>query len=274
VASVPRATAARWIEEHPQWFERGREPLGARRRLPPHVAALTLETGEAIVKAEAVPFLKSARYALSGRPARSHKAFRLALALAAAGARSPRALALIEERPKGLVRRSLLVLEAIDAPTLRDFLLERLPGIAAEPQRGAEMKDALWRRLASEIARLHAAGFRQRDLKAANILVADDGRGGFDVSLIDLEGMTRLAAPASRRVRTRDLARLHVSLRAPAIAAAGVDEEDWRRLVTSYLESAAGSPPPGEEVERVIAETARWARRKERRNRWRRRPIS
>ena len=75
-------------------------------------------------------------------------------------------------------------------------------------------------------------------------------------------------------MRVRDLARLLVSLRAIAQQAGWVSDEDWSLFLTCYLERATGRPPRPEELESILGETERWARRKERRNRRRGRPLT
>ena len=264
-SQVPRAVAERWLSEHLDWF--------AVPRPRPHIAELTLETGGAFVKTESFSLGRSLRYEIARRPARAHRAFRYGLALARENVPAPRPLALIEHRPRGLVRRSFLVLETVDGQMLHDFLgSSALAGAG-----GAALKEALWDALATEIAALHAAGFRQRDLKAPNILVSTDRNSDrFAVHLVDLEGMNRLQqTPPPQRVRIRDLARLVVSLRQlSSPEKGGVTARDLTSLITRYLEHASSTPPwPGEAAE-FLAQCERWARRKERRNRRRRRPLS
>jgi tRNA A-37 threonylcarbamoyl transferase component Bud32 len=273
---VSREAALRWLDEHESWFQAGQAgaalPFPGAPAAAPRIAVVPAESGELVAKRERPSLLRSVRYALSGRQARARRAFRLALALRRAGVRTPEPLAIIEHRERGLVRRSCLVLESLDALPLGDFLAARLPLLEAGTSE--QLRERLWEAVAAEVARLHAARFRQRDLKAANILVAEDAQGRFQVSLIDLDGVTRLRAPPARRVRLRDLARLQVSLRAPKLATAGVTDGDWTRLLSLYLEKAAGKGPAADEVQGAARETRRWAMRKEARNRRRRRPIS
>lgn len=253
VDQVPRAVASRWLDEHALWL--GRRPPAPR---------VELER-EPIAKPHQSGLVKRLLRALSGRPARPQRAFRIGLALARAGVRAARPLALIEERRGGLVRRSCLLVEAIEAVNLRDFILSRLRQAAR--QDAEVLKRRLWIAVARETARLHAARVRQRDLKAPNVLVAEGAGGRVEATLIDLEGMAFLSAPPSPAVRARDLARLAASLREAAVRAAGVTEDDWRFLVERYLEQIRGSPPSPEETDRFMARTLEWAARKEARNR-------
>ena len=262
---VPRAVAERWLGEHLDWF------AVPRRR--PHIAELTLETGDAFIKTERLSLGRSLRYAIARRPARAYRAFRYGLVLARENVPAPRPLALIEHRPRGLVRRSFLVLESVGGQMLHDFL-----GSSAFAGAGdSALKDSLWDALATEIAALHAAGFRQRDLKAPNILVnTDSDNHRVCVHLVDLEGMNRLQqTPPPRRVRIRDLARLVVSLRQlSSPEKGGVTAADLTSLITRYLEHASSTAPWPGEPEEFLTQCERWARRKERRNRRRRRPLS
>jgi len=262
VESISRDVAHRWLDEHSGWFDApGADPPGRQGRL----ARIPLENGEAIVKRGALSFSKSVLLALAGRSARSRKAFELGLHLARKGVHAARPLALIEERRWGMIRVSCLALEAIDATPLRAFILSRMLD--------TREKRKLARAIATEVAKLHAANVHQRDLKAPNILVAETGRGDLEIHLIDLEGMRLLPSSPSYRVRLRDFARLAVSLREDSVAAAGVDADDLRFLVESYLELTSEAPPIKEEVDRFLSGALRWARKKEARNRRRDRVI-
>jgi hypothetical protein len=253
--------ASRWLEEQATWFAGRDEAAGRRARMA------RLGADRAVAKREALSFASALLRAVAGRPSHTRKGFEIGLRLAGAGVRAARPLGLIEERCCGLVRTACLILEAVDAPTLRDFLLLRLA--ALEPSGRQALKGRLWSALTTELARLHAAGVRQRDLKAPNILVAEgkDGSGGVEVTFVDLEGMALLPGPPPEELRLRDLARLAVSLRERDVAAAGVTPEDWRTIVTRYLEAWRGAPPAGCEVDDTMARTLEWAAWKEARNR-------
>jgi tRNA A-37 threonylcarbamoyl transferase component Bud32 len=255
VESVSRGVAQHWMDEHRGWFD---DPGPNARERQARLARLPLERGDAIVKRDALPFSAGALLAVAGRSTRSRRAFEIGLHLARKGVRAARPLALIEERRSGLIRISCLVLEAIEATPLRAFILSR--------QLDTGEKRKLSRAIAAEVAKLHAANVQQRDLKAPNILVAETGHGDLEIHLIDLEGMRLLASSPSYRVRLRDIARLVVSLREASVAAAGVDADDLRFLVRSYLELTSGTPPVEKEVDRFLSGALRWARKKEARN--------
>ena len=266
-ADVPLEVAEVWMQKFPSWFpEKITEGDDAG---PAHakMASLTLETGPSIVKRERPSVVRSVRYALSGRPGRAQRAFRLGLALRRAHVSTAAPLALIEVRRRGLVRDSVLVMETVAGETLREFLRSET---LQEPERLR-----LFGEIATEVAKLHAAGYRQRDLKAPNILVARGAEDAFSVGLIDLEGMSRLRS-VPWRVRIRDLARLCVSFRALEREGASTSpsESDWRELLRAYLRQVGDPLPAHLTAERLERETTRWAASKERRNRRRGRPLA
>ena len=90
----------------------------------------------------------------------------------------------------------------------------------------------LARRAGELVAELHAAGFRQRDLKAPNLLVVEGGA----VVLVDLEGIRHRhggTGALGRRLRAKDLGRL-----AASFLALGLAEEPGgplAALVAAYL---------------------------------------
>ena len=280
---VPRDLAESWLAEHGSWF--ADDETRVRRlstvELPPGAVSRSA-AATATVKPETVPLSRSLRHAFRARPARSAQAFRLGIALAQAGVRAPRPLAVIESRRRGLglIRRSCLIMETVDGVTLRDYLLARTSSASASSDPAA-WKSPLWRAIASAVARLHAAGFRQRDLKASNLMVVEREdplvHAEPEIHLVDLEGMTQLGAPPAGRVRQRDLARLLVSLRAVARRAPGhpaaPGESDWEEFIGLYLDETRGASPRADELREYLRVTAQWAERKERRNRRRRRPL-
>ena len=267
---VRRETAEKWLEEHGSWFDGGRgarDPWEGR----PHFYRIPGPDLQVLLKREARPLSRILLYALAGRPSRTKKAFAIGLALRESGVRAARPLAFIERTSGGLVRESCLILEVADGLPLRELLLARLKSFSNRAD-GERFKERLWTAVAHEVARLHAASVRQRDLKAPNVLVKEEGDGCFTVTLLDLEGMTKLAGPPSRRARIRDLARLLASLREEEVRAAGVSPEDWTFLVARYLD-AQGRVPSPDELSAFVQATLCWAARKEARNRRRGRVI-
>jgi tRNA A-37 threonylcarbamoyl transferase component Bud32 len=256
-AGVRVEDVERWLEEHGPWLAgNAAVPAGGRPSPADPVGASRL-----VAKARARPRARALLDAVSGRASRLERGFRIGLALEAAGVRAARPLALLESR-SGLARRAVLVLERVEGVHLREFLLSR-----RDPPR------ALWSALASAIAGLHAAGVRQRDLKAPNIIIREDGEGAIQTTFIDLDGMDVTGTPPPLRVRVRDLARLAASLREDALRARGIGEADWSALVAAYLEAYAGREPGAAEVSSIVARTVAWAERKAARNRRRGRVV-
>ncbi|MCZ6596941.1 MAG: hypothetical protein O7B99_04825 [Planctomycetota bacterium] len=255
---VPRDVARRWLEEYPRW-------VGAER-----IARVESPMGPVVVKREPLSAYRRLLAALRLRPTRSEHAFRLGRKMLAAGVATPRPLAWIALRERGAPVEDGLVLEQVEAPTLSHVLLER--SLAKDPN--DREKQLLLGALAAAIARLHGAGFRHRDLKAPNVLVAEEDQGPPKIVLVDLEGAGETGGPPSERVRARDLARLAVSLSTPIARAAGIEERDWGFLVAAYLRLAFDRPPDVADVARLVAETRAWARRHATRNERRGRPIA
>jgi len=85
---------------------------------------------------------------------------------------------------------------------------------------------ALLETCAARVAELHAAGYRQRDLKAPNLRVTPEG----SLALVDLEGVARGAG--SRR-REKDLGRLAASFL--VLQEAGLEPDSWARFVAAYV---------------------------------------
>lgn len=240
-------------------------------------------------------------------PSAARRAFELGLRLQAAGVRAARPIAVLEERALGGVGRSALVIPLEEGEHLREVLTHPAPPLHArdgqEPRpdgsdalrspaiqsafesagaagvTGAALEDdapqrgPLWRALGEEVARLHLAGVRQRDLKAHNILVQEGSDGAPVVVLLDLEGMRSGPRAPARRSRVRDLGRLLVSLREASVAGSGVGPGDWRQLLESYLEAFHGHRPAPEEVEAHLLQALHFARRKEAQQRRRGRTI-
>ncbi len=103
--------------------------------------------------------------------------------LIAHGFPGPRPLALLEARGLAFLRRAVLVTEAWDGLRL-DHLL---------PQLAPRQRDACLRELSRFVHRLHAAGFRDRNLDLRNVLGRTAG-DGFVLAKID-SPRYRLASP-------------------------------------------------------------------------------
>ncbi|MFT6041205.1 MAG: hypothetical protein ACI9C2_001374 [Gammaproteobacteria bacterium] len=130
-------------------------------------------------------------------------------------------LALIEgPGPQG-GRGRWLIMSAIPGLSLAQFVAQSSLGASVE----------VFGRLAGILGRFHDCGFRQRDLKAPNIMVADGG----ELVLVDLEGMHALDGPADWKLRAKDLGRLGASFLSPTFVEAGVGPGHWDELLRLYL---------------------------------------
>ena len=261
VSSVPRELAESWLEawsrppgQRPHWAVERRAEL----------AAPALPGARVVTKLEEPGAFRSIVQSCLGLRGRAARAFQLGLDLASKDLPAARPLALLEERGPAWRRRTCLVLAYIPGKTLREHLLEDLASSTPSSRQG--LKISLWEAIASAVARLHAAGVRQRDLKAPNIIVAGNPSTP-SVHFIDLEGMRALGSRPSLRVRARDLARLTASLASEDLQACGVSTEDTRELLRLYLLHADGAAPTDAAVEGLLARTGRWRDRKLARNR-------
>lgn len=117
-----------------------------------------------------------------------------------------RALAAFERRNLGMTQETWLITEKVESLGNLHVFAERTFGGVLSPEK-ARLRRRLARRLGRVIRRMHGFGFSQRDLKASNILVSDDGQGDYHFTLVDLEGM-RHRTKTSGRLRARDLGRL------------------------------------------------------------------
>ncbi len=142
---------------------------------------------------------------------------------------APRALLLLTRRRRGLV----VVQDLGELPDLGRALAQ-----AGEESR----RQALLEAAARLAAALHAGGLRNRDLKAANLLVQETPRGPL-VLPVDLDGLDRPRRLGRRHV-ARDLARLSASLLSREIP--------WRPFLEAYRRALPeGNPylPPLEALE-------------------------
>ena len=157
----------------------------------------------------------------------------------AAGFTVPERIATLECRRGGLVVRSCAVTGWV-AGTALDELWRRRAGAA---------RRSLVSGFADYLRRLHAAGLYPQDLRAANVVVADEDPPRF--ILVDLDRVRRYRRLSWRR-RRKNLVQVHRSVgRGAAIG-------DSVRFLRRYL----GRPARGE-LRRVAAEIAELGRRKD-----------
>ena len=139
------------------------------------------------------------------RRSRAQRAWQTACALRARDAPTPEVLAFLDRRRFGFLQAAYLLTRALPgAEGLDRYVEKRFPGWQPDEKR------AFIGRLAGVLKAAHRQGVLHGDLKAKNILVAADGRGGEKIWFIDLDA-ARLRAAAPLSERCRDLARLNCS---------------------------------------------------------------
>jgi tRNA A-37 threonylcarbamoyl transferase component Bud32 len=225
------------------WFGPGRRPL-PRALHKEHLALVDSPLGPLVAKRELARGWKRPLVALRARPLRSARAFALGLELLARELPTPAPVAVLV-RP-GPAREAVLLTRYVEGSGPWEYL--RSGGPAAE----------LCATLASALARLHAAGFRHRDLKASNLLLAP----GPELFWTDLEGL-RARGTLLRFERMRDLARLRMSFESAEARAAGVRADHWPALVRAYLEASGAAAG---ELGAYLARTRAWSERAMRRH--------
>lgn len=178
-----------------------------------------------------------------GAGSRAARAIEGARILAAAAIPHPEPLAAMDQIRAGAVTASFLISEAlVGADSLSRFAL----GPGEIKGRDARRRRAILGAVAREVRRMHAAGIYTRDLQETNVMVADDGAGGFRVWFIDLEDFrrTRTVGEASHKRRIRNLVHLDRSIGRFLCRAA--------RL--AFLYDYLGARPPRAEARRIVRE--------------------
>jgi tRNA A-37 threonylcarbamoyl transferase component Bud32 len=206
-----------------------------------------LETplGRVVAKRSLARGWKRPLTALGARAGRPERAFDLGEALRACGLATPEPLAVLGGRADGV-----LVTRYVEG--LGPWELLRAGGALA----------GMLELLAAALARLHAAGFSHRDLKASNVLLANDAS---EVVWTDLDALRRVGT-LGPRARARDLARLAASFESAEARAAGIRAQHWPALARRYLEHALLREPRSEEYELLLARTRRYCVRTVRRH--------
>ena len=177
-----------------------------------------------------------------GRPSPARRAFDAARALAARGFGTPRAVAAVEERRSGLLRRSFFLTHEVGGAITADRFWDAAAGRTAERHRFARALGDLFRRL-------HAAGVYHNDLKDVNLLVRQEEAAPTFV-LLDLERV-QIGDRIGERRRTKNLVQLERTLGRHANAAARC------RMLRAYLGPDASRADLRRWATRVIAEAAR-----------------
>jgi tRNA A-37 threonylcarbamoyl transferase component Bud32 len=147
-------------------------------------------------------FLKRAEYASwwNGvidrvRGSRAARALRGAALLRAAALGCAEPIAAMDVRGAGAVRTSYLMSEPLTGDTLSRFAL----GPGGIRGRDLKRKRRILATVAREVRRLHDAGLYTLDLQETNLMVDDDGAGGFAVHFLDLEDIRRARRVSDRR---------------------------------------------------------------------------
>ncbi len=142
------------------------------------------------------------------RPSRARRGWDLGRALLARGIATPRPLAACEPRDRWIFRSSYLATEWIAGGENLHLFGWRLAKLPVGQRLRLASRCAV--RLGHLLGRMHAAGVVHRDLKAANLVAAQE-RDDLAVYLVDLDGVRIGRRPGARR-RAADLARLAAGL--------------------------------------------------------------
>ncbi|MDO8434911.1 MAG: lipopolysaccharide kinase InaA family protein [Candidatus Binatus sp.] len=188
------------------------------------------------------------------RRSRAARSIAGAAMLRARGIAHPEPLAALDCYQRGAICASyLLSTPLLDADSLSRFALGPGGVKARDVRRRKRISDAV----AADVRRLHQSGLYTRDLQETNLMVADDGGGGFKIHFIDLEDF-RSAGTVSRQRRLMNLVHLDRSIGRFLCRAARLD----------FLYAYLGRRPGRSEARRIVAEVlamrARVDRRKQR----------
>lgn len=236
-AALPLELGRQWARDWPAWFGPARVPLPR----APHKSELAwLETplGAVVAKRARLGAWKRPLASLGARVNRPERAFRLGCALRLQDFATPEPLAVL-----GRGGEAVLVTRYVDGLGPWEFL------------RAGHGLEVLLATLAEALARLHAAGFRHRDMKASNLLL-QTSQGEPRLVWTDLDGL-RPVGTVEPRLRAQDLGRLAASFESAEARAAGVRAGHWPELVGRYLALALGRAPGVEELEVLSARIRR-----------------
>lgn len=251
--TLPAELARAWARDWPRWFGPGRSAL-ARAREKDWLALVETPLGPVVAKRARAQRWKRSLLVLGARPTRSERAFSLAQELRARGFATPEPLAVL-----GLQGETVLVTRYVEGVGPWELVPDLAP------------HERLLTCLAAGIARLHGAGFRNRDLKASNLLFSLDANEP-ELVWIDLDGLA-WRGTVEPHLRARDLARLCTSFASAEARAAGVRADAWPALVRLYLECSLGRTPDEPELERLLTRTRAWSDRNIRRHLATDRPV-
>lgn len=245
VDDVSRASAQTWAASFASWFGPDRRAVpGAESKT--HVAMVESALGLAVAKRERARGLKRGLTRHGVRRFQRETAFERALAFDAAGLPTAAPIACI------------LVRARADACSLMRWIDGLDPWRHVRAPRDSERaREQLVEALARLVARMHAAKFRHRDLKAPNLIVARNARE-LAVSVVDLDGLASVRS-ISLAMRVRDLGRLCVSFGSASASAAGMAEADWKRCVELYVTAVDSLEQRALDRDLLVRRTRAWA---------------
>ncbi|HYB91603.1 MAG TPA: lipopolysaccharide kinase InaA family protein [Candidatus Binataceae bacterium] len=190
------------------------------------------------------------------RGSRASRSLRGAGILAARGIPHPATLAALDAIQWGAIRASYLASEYLaDADTLSRFALGPGGIKGRDVRRRKRISDAV----ARAVRRLHDSGIYTRDLQETNVMVRDDGAGGYQVYFVDLEDFRR-ARTVSWRRRMLNLVHLDRSIGRFLCRAARLD------FLYAYLGARPGRAEARRRVAEILSLKAKVARRARRRS--------
>jgi len=191
------------------------------------------------IKRVEIPSWRRGMYARI-RGSRAARSLAGAAMLAARGFAHPEPLAASDSYEAGAIRSSYLLSRAISgADTLSRFALGPGEIKGRDVRRRKRISDTV----AKEVRRLHDSGLYTLDLQETNIMVEDDGSGGFKIYFIDLEDF-RHAATVSWNRRMMNLVHLDRSIGRFLCRAARLD----------FLYAYLGKRPARAEARKIVAE--------------------
>ena len=174
------------------------------------------------------------------RGSRAERSLKGAAMLTAHAIPRPEPLAAMDRYQAGAIRASYLVSRAlVNADSLSRFMLGPGEIKGRNVHRRKQISDAV----AAQIRRLHESGLYTRDLQETNIMVEENGSGGFNVYFIDLEDFRR-ATTVSWNRRMLNLVHLDRSIGRFLCRAARLD----------FLYSYLGRRPDRATARKMIAE--------------------
>lgn len=185
------------------------------------------------------------------RTSRGKKGFYFGAAFENRHLPTPRVFAALDERRRGRIEASYLVLEYIEGA-------ENLGGVLAAGNKSAVFRmlaadrRAFADRLARTLRRMHWCGFSMRDLKAANVLLYES-EGRLEHAIIDLDGVRQFRAAAPERLAIRNLARLYFDVS----WLSGVTRREAMEFLKAYL-----GPAPRAKIARWVSGIAAFVREK------------